>query len=142
MSQLRRKARQLAAQALYQWELAKQNVGEVEAQFQEEHGGAKVDWEYFHDLLFGVTTSLSDVDTKLSEFLDRALDETSLVERAILRMSFFELMMRPDVPYRVIINEAVDITKKYGSDQGHRYVNGILDKAATQLRGAEVRSPR
>ena len=137
MSHQRKRARRAAVQALYQWQLTGQNVGEIEAQFAEEHTGTPTDLEYFHELLFGVTKQLDDLDAEFTPFVDRKIEELDMVERAILRLSTFELKSRLDIPFRVVINEGVDLAKTFGAEQSHKYINGVLDKVAKKLRAVE-----
>ena len=140
MSQTRRKARQLAVQALYQWQVSANELSDIENQFREENSqnNGQIDWTYFNDLLTGVARELPAVDETLSSYLDRSVEDISEVERVVLRLALYELKFRSDVPYKVIINEAINLAKKFGSEQGHRYVNGILDQAAQTLRAIEV----
>ncbi len=137
----RRRARRAAVQALYQWQLARQPIAEIEAQFREEQGG-KLDLEYFHQLLFGVTRQLDELDQALQELVSRPLQEVDPVEQAVLRLAAFELLHRPDIPYRVVINEALDLSKRFGAVESHRFVNGVLDKLAHQVRAVEVNARR
>ncbi|MFC1748766.1 transcription antitermination factor NusB [Pseudomonadota bacterium] len=139
MSQARSKARRCAVQALYQWQVNGGNVGEIYNQFLVEQNMAKVDEAYFKDLLEGVAKSLDELDEQLKPYLDRDINSVDPVERAVLRLGTFELIHRLDVPYRVCINEALEAAKMFGADQGHRYVNGILDKVAQTTRELEVR---
>lgn len=139
MSQARSKARRCAVQALYQWQMNGGNVGDIYNQFLVEQNMAKVDEEYFKELLEGVTKNLDELDDKLKPYLDRDINSVDPVERAVLRLGAFELIYRMDVPYRVCINEALEAAKMFGADQGHRYVNGILDKVAQITRELEVR---
>lgn len=142
MSRSRSRARQRAVQALYQWQMTAQNVGDVEAQFLETHEMDNVDLEYFKELLHEVPAHLRELDDRIGRFLDRPVDQVDPVERAILRLGAYELKYRPDIPYRVIINESVELAKTFGAEQGHKYVNSILDKAAQDLRQAEVAAKR
>lgn len=135
----RRNARVFAMQALYQWHVAGQELNTIEAQFRTDNDFAKVDGEYFHQILHGVPARKSEIDASFEPFLDRLLDEVDPVELAILRLAVFELTDRLDIPYRVVINEAVELTKSYGATDGHKFVNGVLDKLAPRLRGPEVR---
>lgn len=135
----RRKARRFALQAIYQWQLSKNDVGDIEVQFLTDNDMKKVDRTYFHELLHGVPARLSEVDAALQPALDRPLVEVSQVEKAILRISAFELLARPDVPWRVIINEGIELAKVFGADDSFKYVNGVLDKVARRLRTEEVR---
>lgn len=121
-------------QAVYQWQMTGQPAHEIDQQFREEADLSKADSEYFHDLFHGVLSRVAELDEALSPYMDRALDHVDPVERAILRCACFELAHRPDVPYKVIINEAVELAKTFGSEQGHKFVNGVLDKVAPRLR--------
>jgi N utilization substance protein B len=130
----RRWSRRLAMQAVYQWQMTGQAVQEIDEQFQEEADLSKADGDYFHELLYGVLSHIDELDGALGPHMGRLVDHVDPVERAILRCACFELAHRPDVPYKVIINEAIELTKKFGSEQGHKFVNGVLDKVAPQLR--------
>nr|WP_231975074.1 transcription antitermination factor NusB [Pseudomonas pohangensis] len=136
----RRKARSLAMQALYQWHMAGQSINEIEAQFRVDNDFSGVDGGYFSEILHGVPSLKTELDELLVPCLDRPLDELDPVELAILRLSLFELRNRVDVPYRVVINEGIELAKVYGATDGHKFVNGVLDKLAPQLREAEVRA--
>jgi N utilization substance protein B len=135
----RRVARSLAAQALYQWQMAGQALNEIEAQFRVDNDFAGVDGAYFHELLHGVPRKQTELDELIVPLLDRSLADMDPVELAILRLSTFELMNRIDVPYRVVINEGIELAKVFGATDGHKFVNGVLDKLAPRLRGVEVR---
>ena len=124
-------------QALYQWDLSGSNLSEIEVQFHEDEDFSKADKDYFHELLHEVPARLDEVEQAFASYLDRPLNEIDPVERAVLRMATYELMARIDVPYRVIINEAVNLTKKFGAEQAYKYVNGVLDKTAQDLRTVE-----
>lgn len=142
MSRPRSRARERALQALYQWQLAGQDLVDIERQFLDEQDMDKTDLDYFHELLHGVPRHLTDLDGVVGPFLDRTVSQVDPVERAILRLGVYELKFRLDIPYRVVINESVELAKRYGAEQGHRYINGVLDKAAQQLRAAEVKAAR
>jgi N utilization substance protein B len=129
-------------QALYQWQMTGLDLSEIERQFVEEHGMAQADLAFFRDLLHGVPKNLNALDAALAEFLDRSIVSVDLVERAVLRMGCYELLFRPETPYRVILNEAIKFAKEFGSVQGYRYVNGILDKVALRCRASEVGAHR
>lgn len=131
---LRRQARQLAMQALYQWELASSSLVEIEREFREDNDMRQVDADYFSELLHGVPRNKTELDEQVRPLLDRELAELTPVELTILRLSGYELLKRPDVPFRVIINEGVELAKIFGATDGHKYVNGILDKLAARLR--------
>ena len=134
LSTLRRKARQMAMQALYQWELASTSLVDIELEFREDNDMAKVDADYFAELLHEIPALKTDLDNLIKPLLDRDMSELTPVEFTILRLSGYELLKRPDVPYRVIINEGVELAKTFGATDGHKYVNGILDKLARELR--------
>jgi N utilization substance protein B len=134
---LRTRARRLAMQALYQWDLSGSNLSEIEVQFFEDEDFSKADKDYFHELLHEVPARLDEVDAAFSPYLDRPVHELDPVERAVLRMASYELLTRIDIPYKVIINESVNLTKKFGAEQAYKYVNGVLDKTARQLRAVE-----
>ena len=138
MSQTRHKARRLATQALYTWQMAGQSLTDIETEYSLDHDMKKVDGDYFHELLHQVPAHLDELDGHLVPLLDRTIDEVDGVERAILRLGCYELAHRLDVPYRVVINESVKLAKTFGADQSHKYVNGILDGVAKKLRSAEI----
>lgn len=138
MSKARNKARRNAVQALYQWQLTGADVSTIEEQFLVEHDMANVDVDYFRELLREVPLHLHELDDHLIEYLDRPIDEVDPVERAILRMSTYELELRLDVPYKAVINEGVEMAKTFGAEHGHKYVNGILDRVARKLRSVEI----
>ncbi|NJN45419.1 MAG: transcription antitermination factor NusB [Candidatus Competibacteraceae bacterium] len=130
-------ARRSAMQALYQWQMTGQDAATIYDQFLDDQDMSKVDVDYFHELLCQIPHALTTLDASLSPFLDRPLEQVDPVERAILRVAVYELTYRPDIPFRVVINEAVEIAKKFGAEQGHRFVNGVLDKTAHRLRPSE-----
>ncbi len=134
----RRKARRYALHALYQWQLAGTTLSDIEAQFLAANDMQKVDRTYFHDLLHGVPAEVAGLDEALRPFLDRRVEELSQVEKALLRIGAFELKERLDVPYRVVINESIELAKVFGADDSFKYVNGVLDKLARRLRSAET----
>jgi N utilization substance protein B len=138
----RRAARSFALQALYQWHMAGQPVNEIEAHFRVENDMSGTDVKLFRELLQGVTHAKSELDEAFQPFLDRGLHELDPIELAVLRIGSFELMHRPEVPYRVAINESVDLAKIFGATDSHRYVNGILDKLAQRVRMVEIRGAR
>lgn len=138
MSKKRSKARSLATQAIYQWQVAGADVSEIVDSFLTEHQNSSFQVEYFRDLVSGVPTQLDVLDKGLQPLLDRPVEEVDLVERAILRLGAYELLKHPEVPYRVVINEWVELAKTFGADKGHRYINGVLDKLAHELRAVEI----
>ena len=135
----RRRARRCAVQALYQWQVGGNDLNDIETQFRAEPENNKADFDYFHELLHRVAEHTPALDVVLTPLLDRPVPELDPVERAILRLCTYELAHRPDVPYRVVINEGIDLAKLYGADQSHKYINGVLDKLARSLRPVEVR---
>ena len=134
---LRTRARRLAMQALYQWDLSGSNLSAIEVQFLEDEDFTKADKNYFHELLHEVPARLDEVEEAFAPYLDRPVHELDPVERAVLRMACYELLARIDIPYKVIINESVNLAKKFGAEQAYKYVNGVLDKAARSLRAVE-----
>ena len=140
MSQARTNARKAAVQALYQWQMTGQNLSEIERQFYEEERLKDAQKSYFTELFHGVPKNLEQIDQALTEFVDRPVDSIDPVERAILRLGTYELLHRLDMPYRVVINESINLAKHFGADGSHRYVNGILDKIAQQIRVVEIKA--
>jgi N utilization substance protein B len=138
MSSKRTKARHHAVQAIYQWQMAGHDVSEVENQILESEDTKSFEVDYFKDLLHGVPANLDELDAGLKGCVDRSIDSVDPVERAILRLGAYEMMHHPEVPYRVVINEAVELAKVFGAEQGHKYVNGVLDKLARKVRKAEA----
>jgi len=138
MSGKRSKSRQLALQALYQWQLASSNIKDIIQQFKDDEEPNSYEEEYFSDLIRGVPTHLNELDDALAPYLDRAIASVDPVERAALRLGAYELLHHPEVPYRVVINEAVELTKIFGAEEGHKYINGVLDKLAKKLRPVEA----
>jgi N utilization substance protein B len=137
----RRKARSFALQAIYQWHMAGANLAKIEAEFRADNDMSKVDLEYFHEILHGVPRELSALDMIISPLLDRNTEEMTPVELSILRLATYEMLHRIDVPYKVVINEAVELAKTFGATDGHKYVNGVVDKIAQQVRTVEVKQP-
>jgi N utilization substance protein B len=136
-SRARSLSRKFAMQALYQWQLAGQSTAELQSQFAAEEGYDDAEEEYFSGLLGGVTAEVVALDTQLQLLIDRPLAQLDPVERAVLWIGMFELLHRPDVPYRVVINEGVELAKRFGATDGHKFVNAVLDRAARELRAAE-----
>ena len=134
----RRKARHYGMQALYQWYMAGASLTDIEAEFRAEYDFDHVDLEYFQALLHGVPAEVDALDDALTPLLDRKLEELDPIEHTLLRMGLFELRQRIDVPYKVVINEAVALAKKFGATDSHKYINGVLDRAARTLRKVEI----
>ena len=143
-SAMRRKARSLALQALYSWQMAGQSLTDIEAQLRSdpEYDFDNADGAYFRELLMGVPQNLDEIDGHLGQVLDRGIAEVDPIELAILRIGVFEMTRRVDVPYKVVINEGIEMAKTFGATDGHKYVNGILDKLAPRLRSVEVNASR
>ena len=133
----RRKARHFGLQALYQWTLSEASLVDIDAEFRVDNDFRHTDGEYFQALLRGVMEDVESLEALFSPLLDRALGDLDPIERNLLRMGTFELKERIDVPYKVVINEAVSLAKKFGATESHRYINGILDKVASELRTVE-----
>lgn len=142
MSGNRRKAREFAVQGIYQWLLNKQPVADLVKQLREQDGFAEIDETMFLALLKGVVDDNEQIDRHLSRYVDRSVAELSPVEHAILLLGAQELLHHPEVPYRVVLNEAVELAKTFGGTDGHKYVNGVMDKLAAAVRGDEVNKPR
>jgi N utilization substance protein B len=134
----RSRARRRALQALYAWQMSNSPVDKVIEQFQAEQDMEIADLEYFEALVRGVAAHVDELDAVLSKFIDRTMAQVDPIERAVLRIAGFELAYRVDVPYRVVINEAIETTKRFGAEHGHTYVNGVLDRAAAEWRAQEI----
>ena len=126
-------------QGLYQWQLAKHDVATIVSQLSESRGFELCDATYFADLLEGTVRNAAVLECDITPYLDRAFNRLTPVERGILLVACYELRSHPEVPYRVVINEAVDLAKSFGGADGHKYVNGVLDKLAVTLRPNEAR---
>ena len=136
----RSRARRRATQALYAWQMSGNPMKEVIEEFRHEQDMEIADLDYFENLLRGVAEHCQDIDAGLMPFLDRDIAQVDPIERAILRLSAYELRWRLDVPYRVVLNEAIEVAKRFGAEHGHTYVNGVRDKAAKEWRVAEQRA--
>jgi len=135
----RSRARRRATQAIYAWQMSGNAMPRVIEEFRHEQDMEIADIGYFEDLLRGVEKHCAELDAALAPFLDREVAQVDPIERAVLRLAAYELRHRVDVPYRVVINEAIEVTKRFGAEHGHTYVNGVLDKAAKEWRAAEQR---
>ncbi|MGZ5215965.1 MAG: transcription antitermination factor NusB [Caldimonas sp.] len=138
----RRKAREFALQGLYEWLIGGADAGVVDAHVREQEGFAKCDAAHFDMLLHGCIREAAELDRRLGAHLDRKTEQLSPVEHAVLLIGAFELEHCIDIPYKVAINEAVELAKSFGGTDGHKYVNGVLDKTAADLRGVEVEAAR
>lgn len=136
----RSRSRRRALQAIYAWQVGGNRMIQVIEQFRHEQDMEIADLDYFEDLLRGVEKHQVELDAGIRQFIDREIAEVDPIERAVMRIAGYEMRYRPDVPYRVIINEALEVTKRFGADHGHTFVNGVLDKLAAQWREAEYRS--
>ncbi|PSU32057.1 transcription antitermination factor NusB [Photobacterium lutimaris] len=144
----RRNARHFAVQAIYSWQITKGNVADIEQYFlsgdnfeEEEHqaeapalAAPHTDVAYFRDLLTGVVLNYQELDSKMRPYLSRPLQDLDQMELALLRLAMYEMIKRDDVPYKVVINEAIELAKAFGAEDSHKFVNGVLDKAAPSLR--------
>lgn len=136
----RGKSRRFAMQAIYQWQMTGDSITGIKQQFFEENNFSKIDTEYFTELVSGVAASINDLDPLLEKYMSRLTASVDPVERAIIRLAAYEFLHRIDVPYRVVLNEAISITKEYCSENSHTFVNAVLDKVAKEIRHIEVKS--
>lgn len=135
----KRRARKLALQALYQWLMAGTDLHEIETQFRVVNNMEKVDGDYFCRLLHGIPTHVEELETSIAPFLvDREINNLNPIELTTLRIGAFELFHCPEIPYKVILDESISLTKEFGSQDGHRYVNGVLNSLAKQVRSVEI----
>lgn len=138
----RHRAREFALQGLYQWLLNSEDAGAIEAHIREAHGFEKADAEHFNALLYGTIKQAASLREGLAPLIDRPIDQLSPVEHAALLIGGYELANHVEIPYKVVINEAVELTKSFGGIDGHKYVNGVLDRFAAKVRDAEVSDAR
>ena len=135
------RARRSAVQALYQWAMSAMPIQDVINEFINERTELKkADIDYFKEILHGTTRESENLDKQLIPLLDRTLDELDPVEKAILQIGLYELTFHPELPYKVVLNEAVDLAKMFGAEQSYKYINGVLDKAAQKIRKVEMKS--
>lgn len=130
----RHRARECAVQAIYSWQLSGNSIADVEVEFLSEQDMSDVDVTYFRELLNGVSTHVLELDKKMAPYLSRQLGELGQVEKAVLRLAMFELCYRDDVPYKVAINEAIELAKVFGAEVSHKFINGALDKVVPTVR--------
>ena len=130
----RRKARELAVQAVYSWQLSQNAVNEIETNFLVDNAARRFDIPFFQQLFRGVTSSVNELDAIISPHVDRPIEDIDHVEKAVLRVAIFELKECLDVPYKVVINEAIELAKSFAADDSHKFVNGVLDKAVKLIR--------
>lgn len=134
----KRRARKLALQALYQWSMSGHELPEIEAQFRVINNMEKVDTDYFCRLIYGVPKHLEILESSLAPFIDRPIQSLNPVELSVLRLGAFELFYCPEIPYRVVLDESISLAKEFGSQDGHRYVNGVLNSLAQKVRIVEI----
>ena len=134
----KRKARKLALQALYQWLMSGSDLHEIEAQFRMINNMEKVDVDYFCRLLYGIPENVQQLEEQLQPFLDREIAGLNPIELSTLRIGAFELLHCPEVPYKVVLDESISLTKEFGSQDGYRYVNGVLNNLAREVRSIEI----
>ena len=142
MKKNRRKARELAVQGLYQRQITGDPVETIEAQLREHEEFEKIDGEHFSAILHGAIKDVTQLESKLQPCLDRPLEELSPVERAVLLVATYEFVHHMEIPYRVVINEAIELAKCFGGTDGYKYVNGVLDKLAASERAVEVNAAK
>jgi len=138
----RRHARQYALQALYQWQLSDTPIKEIELDFLVNYIKQKTDLDYFKELIHQIPRQHDELDQHMIPFLSRPIKELDPIELAILRLAIYELANRIDIPYRVAINEALELNKKFGSVEGYKFVNGVLDQVARKLRIEEIKAAK
>jgi len=139
MKKSRRKSREYALKGLYQWKVTGDAADVIERQMREDEEFEKADDKHFSTLLRGAIAQSQDLDQRLTPYLDRPAAELSPIEHAVLLLAAFELVNHPEIPYRVVINEAVELAKSYGGTDGHKYVNGVVDKLAAAVRAVEIK---
>ena len=130
----RRRARQFAVQAIYQWQITQAGVSQIIEQFSVDQDLSKTDVPYFKESLIGVVQHIETLAEKLSPYLSRKIDDVDMVDIAVLRLAMFELTYRQDVPHKVVLNEAIELAKEFATDESYKFVNGVLDKALRSLK--------
>jgi N utilization substance protein B len=138
MSNKRSRARRYAVQALYQWQLSGLDVDEIKKQFYDAHNFKKIDSKFFDEVIYKIPSLMSELEAKITPHLSRAYKEVDPIERGILLLGCYELVYRPDIPYRAAINEAIELAKTFGAEDAHKFINGVLDKIALIDREVEV----
>lgn len=142
LAKARGKSRRLAMQAVYQWQMTGDNITDIKQQFFDDNNTSKFDSSFFSELVSGVASSISELDPFLEKNMTRSVESVDPVERSILRLATYEFVHRLDVPYRVVLNEAVNIAKEYCEENSHGFVNAVLDKVAKEVRHIEVTSAK
>ncbi len=140
MSSAKTNARRCVVQALYQWQMTGESLSRIEQNFADEELLKGAQKNYFSEIFHGIPQQLNKIDEALAEFVDRPVEKIDLVERAVLRIGVYELMNRLDTPYKVIINEGVNLAKYFGADGSHKYVNGVLDNVSKKIRETEIKT--
>ena len=140
VAKARGKSRRLAMQAIYQWQMTGDSITDIKQQFFDENNMAKLDAEFFSQAVSGVASTISELDPLLEKYMTRTIESVDPVERAILRLATYELTNRLEIPYRVVLNEAVNIAKEYCAENSHGFVNAVLDKVAKEIRQLETQS--
>ena len=134
------KARRNTVQALYQWLLTSKEAADILSEFElDAHTLAKTDVDYFKELFLGVIKNKTELETQFIDLLDRSLDDLDAIERAILLIGSYELVHHIELPYRVVVNESIELAKTFGAEESHKYINGIMDRLAQQLRSMEIK---
>ncbi len=142
LAKARGKSRRLAMQAIYQWQMTGDSIAGIKQQFLDENNPTKFEVEYFTELVSGVASTVSEIDKLLEKYMNRTIESVDPVERSILRIGAYEFINRLDVPFRVVLNEAVTITKEFCSEKSHAFVNAVLDKVAKEIRQIEVQAKK
>lgn len=142
LARARGKSRRLAMQAIYQWQMTGDNISDIKQQFFEENNMEKLDTVFFSEMVSGVASSISELDPLLEKYMSRSIESVDPVERSIIRLAAYEFINRLDVPYRVVLNEAITITKEFCAENSHTFVNAVLDKVANEIRHIEVQSKK
>jgi N utilization substance protein B len=131
-------ARRAVVQALYQWEMTQQSRLDIEKHFLADDSLKKSDTDYFHELIREIPRLVEELDSNLAPYIDRSITQVDPIERAVLRLATYEMLHHPEIPYRVVLNEAIELSRTFGSDNGYRFVNGILDKMGAEIRSVEA----
>ncbi|WP_108649815.1 transcription antitermination factor NusB [Dongshaea marina] len=126
----RRKARRFATQAIYQWQITQDPITDIEEQFKVDQDMKGTDLDYFSELASGVAVHTAELDQVIAPLLSRPFEEVDMVDKAILRLAFYEFVKRPDIPYKVVINEAIELAKTFAAEESHKFINGVLDRYA------------
>jgi N utilization substance protein B len=140
LAKARGKSRRLAMQAIYQWQMTGDSITAIKQQFLDENNVTQFDSEFFSESVSGVASKISELDPLLEKYMTRSVESVDPVERAILRLASYEFINRLDVPYRVVLNEAINITKEFCAENSHTFVNAVLDKVAKEIRKNEIQS--